>query len=224
MRYARVVMGVLALALAGCQGSLGSTKPYVVGPDPIPGQGFRFVGHVNGDFDGQGFSYAVPVTALVKGHGEMTVTARAFPPPFLVIDGNANVIVEPIAPGKEIEAIQAVQRGEILIRRNGVPGALNPVGSIAGYKTALIRAYEARKAAQPAQPAPAPAAESFPPPPPPPAEPAPVEPPAAEQPAAGATGFVPCVPCVPVPCCGDGGPCEIPSPCAAPAAFVVRRP
>jgi hypothetical protein len=138
---------LLAVALTSCT-TLGAGG-VVAGPDPIPGQGFRFVGHISGDFDGQALAYEVPLTALVKVHGNATITARAYPPPYLVVDGDLNTIVEPV-PMKESEAIAAVRRGDILIRRSGMPGALNPQGSIRGYKSALMQRY------------------SSPPPPPPP--------------------------------------------------------
>jgi hypothetical protein len=156
MRYARSLIALVAiLALVACNSLNGATKPYVIGPDPQAGQGFRFIGHVSGDFDGQGFAYANPITALVKAHGEMMVTIRAFPPPFLVLDGNGNLIVEPL-PGREQEAIQAILNGEILIRRNGIAGALNPMGSISAYKASFTR---------PSSPAPASSAPPAPPPP-----------------------------------------------------------
>lgn len=113
----------------GCAG-VGGAETVHVGPDPQAGQGFRAVAHVNGDFAGQTFAYAVPTSALVKAHGDFTVTLRAFPAPFLVIDGDSSLIVEPL-PGKEEEAVRAVRSGFILIRRNGVAGDLNPVGSAA---------------------------------------------------------------------------------------------
>jgi hypothetical protein len=158
MRHARSFLALAAIVvLAGCNSLSGATKPYVIGPDPQAGQGFRFISHVSGDFDGQGFAYANPVTALVKAHGSMMATIRAFPPPFLVLDGDANLIVEPL-PGREQEAVQAVTNGDILIRRNGVAGALNPMGSISSYKASFTRSSSAPPPAppppQPAAPAP----------------------------------------------------------------------
>ena len=122
---------LLLLALASC-------SAVQTGPDPIAGHGFRGVVHVSGDFDGQAFLEAAPVTALVRGHGNATLTLRAFPPPYVVIDGDWNLVVEP-APQREAEAIQAVQRGEILIRRAGIPGALNKPGTRDAYKATLLR-------------------------------------------------------------------------------------
>ena len=115
-----LVLPVLLLAPGGCS----SGQAIHVGPDPQAGHGFRAVVHVNGDFDGQTFVEAVPTSALVRAHGSMTVTLRAYPAPFLVIDGDGNVIVEPL-PGQEAEAMRAVREGAILIRRNGVAGDLN---------------------------------------------------------------------------------------------------
>lgn len=124
------------------------------GPDPTPGLGFRGLVHVNGDFDGQALADSVPLTALIRGHGDATITIRAFPPPFVTIDGTWNVIVEPV-PLREAEAIAAVQRGDILIRRNGVPGALNAPGSRAAYK-AYLMAPKPAPALPPPPPAPKP--------------------------------------------------------------------
>lgn len=147
---------VLVLALPACSG-------VVVGPDPIPGQGFRAVAHVSGDFDAQAFAYATPLTSLVRAHGNMTVTVRTFPPPHLTLDGGADLIVEP-APGLEQEAQAAVLRGEILIRRRGAAGPLNAPGSIQRFKVELQRIW-----------APAPQ-KATPLPPPPPLPKAPAEP------------------------------------------------
>jgi len=137
-----LVLPVLLLAPGGCS----SGQAIHVGPDPQAGHGFRAVVHVNGDFDGQTFVEAVPTSALVRAHGSMTVTLRAYPAPFLVIDGDGNVIVEPL-PGQEAEAMRAVREGAILIRRNGVAGDLNAPGTRAAYIGALMAAQRARDAA-----------------------------------------------------------------------------
>lgn len=129
-----LVLPALLLAPAGCS----SGQAIHVGPDPQAGRGFRAILNVSGDFDGQTFVEAVPTSALVRAHGQMTVTVRAFPPPFLVIDGSADLIVEPL-PGRESEAMGAVRDGHILIRRNGVPGELNAPGTRAAYIGSLLR-------------------------------------------------------------------------------------
>lgn len=152
MRLVAPALAVLALLLAACS----VADAIKVGPDPQAGHGFRAVVHVNGDFDGQTFMEAVPTSALVRAHGDMTVTLRAYPPPFLVVDGDGNVIVEPL-PGKEAEAQAAVRAGHILIRRAGVAGDLNAPGTRAAYIGGFMRLQKAReaKAAAPAPPAPA---------------------------------------------------------------------
>jgi hypothetical protein len=147
MSRGHVVFSLLSvLLLSACAGVVQR------GPDPLAGHGFRALVHVSGDFDGQVLMEAMPLTALIKGHGNATLTGRPYPPPFLTIDGDWSLIVEP-QPGRESEAIAAIQRGDILIRRNGVAGALNPSGTVRAWKAAL-------------QPMSAPA-----PPPPPPPEP-----------------------------------------------------
>lgn len=127
-----VILLFAVAALVSCRG-------VEVGPDPIPGVGFRGVAHVSGDFDAQTFADATPTSALVRGHGKATITARVYPPPFLVIDGEADLIVEPL-PGREQEAMQAVREGHVLIRRAGVPGDLNAPGSRAAKIASLVKA------------------------------------------------------------------------------------
>lgn len=139
-----VVAFAVSFVVVACQGGGGVVH---VGPDPTPDRGFRAVSHISGDWDGQAFMETIPVTALVRAHGQLTVTVRAFPPPFLVIDGDVQTIVEPL-PGKEAEAVDAVQTGSILIRRAGVVGALNPVGSRDAYVAAAVAAQDARAAAK----------------------------------------------------------------------------
>ncbi len=126
----RVLTALAFIALAGC-------SAVRTGPDPYPGVGLRGILNVNGDFGGQVLADQVPITALIKGHGVATLTVRPLPP-FLSVDAQADVIVEP-APMREAEAIAAVQRGDILIRRNGIPGALNAPGSIKSYKAARMK-------------------------------------------------------------------------------------
>ncbi len=175
MKFLAVGLLVASCVLSGgCPGIPTSPDDFVhVGPDPLPNSGFQGVGHVNGDFDFQTYLFKVPTSALVKGHGNATITVRAFPAPFLVIDGDGNVIVEPL-PGKDDEAMKAVRLGHVLIRRNGITGDLNPVGSIDGFKAAKSTETSTET----------------PPPPPPPAFPptegtGPENPPAPEGPMSG---------------------------------------
>lgn len=138
----KLLVACLALVLVSCR----SSGLVHVGPDPQEGHGFRAVAHINGDFDGQTFAESIPTSALVRAHGDFTVTLRAWPAPFLVVDGTADVIVEPL-PGREAEAMAAVRAGHIMVRRNGVPGDLNPPGTRAAKIAGLIRASRAAKAA-----------------------------------------------------------------------------
>ncbi len=138
-----VLTAISLLAMAGC-------SAVRTGPDPTPGIGLRGILNVSGDFGGQVLADQVPLTALIRGHGVATLTVRPLPP-FLTIDGSWNVIVEP-APMREAEAIAAVQRGDILIRKSGVPVALNAPGSIAGYKAALEQMYAPKAAPLPPPP------------------------------------------------------------------------
>lgn len=120
---------LLAALLAGCTGAVRT------GPDPGPAPlsvGAKAVLHVAGSGDGQvfaeGLGTTIPLTSFVKWEGKATVTIRVSAPPvppFLIIDGDAGLIVTP-APGLEVEALRAVSAGAILIRRDGVPGMLNP--------------------------------------------------------------------------------------------------
>lgn len=117
------VLSVLMLLLASCSSGISQ------GPDPLAGHGFRAVIHVEGKAQAQAFIEAAPLTALFKVSGNYDITVRAFPPPYLVYDGTSDLIVEPVV-GQEQQAVHAVVSGQVLIRRNGVPGALNAPGSI----------------------------------------------------------------------------------------------
>ncbi len=198
-----------SMIAAGCAGVSGGDAVHI-GPDPKPGQGFRAIAHVNGDFDFQTYVEMIPTSALVKGHGEALITVRAWPAPFLVIDGDANVIVEPL-PGKEAEAMHAVRVGDILIRRNGMAGDLNPPGSIAGFKAPSPTTVEKptefpTPAPTPGLP-PAPAVEAAPAQPNPAPAPGKDGPPAGNAPPAPplAFGSASADPC-------PGGRCNVPTP------------
>ncbi len=112
----------------------------------------KAVGSVSGDLSGpQVFIAGVPVNALLKVHGNLTYTVQPFPP-YLTYDGDWNYIIEP-APGMDVEAQNAVLRGDVLIRHEGQPSTLNAPGSIAAYKAAIYKSFYPDKAAAPALPA-----------------------------------------------------------------------
>lgn len=115
-----VAAGLLSLACSGV----------VKGPDPIPGQGFRAVSTGSGTNESQVLMNSAPLTALFKISGNYAITARLFPPPYLVIDGDINLVVEPV-PGQEAKAQEALTLGHALIRRNGAPGWMNAPGTAA---------------------------------------------------------------------------------------------
>jgi hypothetical protein len=134
-----VLFLLLAGGLTGCTSASGSLTP------------IKAVGNASGDMSGpQVFIGGMPVNALVKVHGQIAYTVQPFPP-YLTYDGDYTIIVEPVA-GHESEAIAAVTRGDLLIRKNGIPQALHAPGTIAAYKAALMRAYPP----PPALPAPTP--------------------------------------------------------------------
>src|SRR5688572_25063072 len=112
---------LLALVVAACSGA-----PVHVGPDPTPNVGVRIVAHVQGSWDIQALADQIPLTVLFKGQGQATLTGRPFPP-FLTIDGAADVVVEPV--GDQVEAQRLVSIGHVVILRAGVPGLLNVPGS-----------------------------------------------------------------------------------------------
>ena len=116
------------LLLSACTGASGSLIPV------------KAVGSADGTLTGpQVFIAGVPVNALVKVHGTFTYTVQPMPP-YLTYDGSWSYIVEPVA-GREAEAQAAVLRGDILIRHEGQPAALNAPGSIARYQATLQRMY-----------------------------------------------------------------------------------
>lgn len=169
------VAALLIAALVGCTAG-GSLVP------------IKAVGTAAGDLSGpQVFLAGQAMNALVKVHGNFAYTIQPFPP-YLTYDGDWTIIVEP-SPGKENEAIAAVTRGDILIRRDGQPSALNAPGTIAAYKAALM-----------AMPKP----ESKPPPPPPPPA---DKPPQKTEPKSTASADVSETPTV---CVGDN--CGVPIP------------
>ena len=127
----------LALLLAGCSSAL-TTQPVVVGPDPQAGRGLRVLAHFDGEFDVQALLETAPLSALIRAKGQATVTVRVLPP-FVVIDGDADLVVEP-AVGLEVAATSAVTKGEIVVTRDGVKGLLNKPGTIDA-----IRAQETPK-------------------------------------------------------------------------------
>ncbi len=124
-----VVALVAALVLAACTGIQRG-----VAPAPVPGAvEVRVEASVDGSGVGPNVKIGgVPVTQLVKWRGRATVTAIAtlVPPAATVyFDGDAEFVVEPVA-GAEAQAVAANVRGELVIRRNGVAGALNAPGTI----------------------------------------------------------------------------------------------
>lgn len=121
--YLMVFISIGMISVA-CAGSV------VRGPDPIQGHGFRAVSSGSGSAQAQVFMEATPLTALFKISGNYHITARLFPPPYLVIDGDANIIVEPI-PGQESKAQEALTLGHVIIRREGSPGWMNAPGTAA---------------------------------------------------------------------------------------------
>lgn len=142
MRYfVGILLAVCLLPLAGCasMGGSGTLTP------------IKAVGAASGDMSGpQVFIGGQPVNALVKVHGNLTYTVQPFPP-YLTYDGDYTIIVEPIV-GRETEAIAAVARGDLLIRKNGVPQALHSPGTIAAYKAELMRLYAPKREAPPPPP------------------------------------------------------------------------
>lgn len=141
----RRLLAVFALALAGCTSAGGTLVP------------IRATGKASGDAEGpQVFVGGVPMNALVRVHGNVTYTIQAAPP-YVTLDGDYTIVVEPM-PGKELEAQEAIERGDLLIRREGQPGNLNAPGSVRAMK---LRS-EARRVYVPAN-------RAVPPPPPPPA-------------------------------------------------------
>lgn len=122
MRYA---LALLALALASCSSVGPGPSP---GPSPTPYLDLAVVVRASGEGDVRGH-FGLMQLSLVRWHGNGSITIRPIHP-YLTFDGDSTWVVEP-APGKEREAQHAVRTGAILIRRNGVPGALNAPGTIA---------------------------------------------------------------------------------------------
>lgn len=121
---------LVALCLAGCASGVGAAIP------------LRAVGSASGDAEGpQVFLAGVPMNALVKIHGNVKYTVQPMPP-YVTLDGDYTIIVEPL-PGKEAETQEAIQRGDMLIRRAGQPGALNAPGSIRAFKAMRAALYAA---------------------------------------------------------------------------------
>ena len=130
------LLSLSLLGLGACSGMSGG------GSTVIP---LRAVGKVAGDMTGpQVFILDQTVNALIKVHGDFSYTVQPFPP-YLTYDGNFQFLVEPL-PGHEAEAIQAVDNGDLLIRRAGVPGALNAVGTIRAWKATMVANTLAREA------------------------------------------------------------------------------
>lgn len=123
---AALLLLALAIALPGCvAGSSptnGQTQPQVLA---IP----RLVANVDGKGDAQVFLAQLPLTALFKVHGTYRIVAQPIPP-YLTVDGEGDLVIEPM-PGQEREAQQAVASGQVLVRRAGVAGLLNPPGTAA---------------------------------------------------------------------------------------------
>ncbi len=112
----------------------------------------KAVGSISGDSSGpQVLIAGVPMNALLKIHGQFTYSVQPVAP-FVSYDGDWNYIIEPV-PGMEVEAQNAVLRGDILIRHDGAPSTLNAPGSIAAYKAAIYKSFYPDKAAAPALPA-----------------------------------------------------------------------
>lgn len=138
----RRLLAVLAITLSGCTSAGGTLVP------------IRATGKASGDAEGpQVFVAGVPMNALVRVHGNVTYTVQPIPP-YVTLDGDYQIVVEPF-PGKELEAQQAIERGDLLIRRAGQPGNLNAPGSIRAVK-ARAELMRARLAAPPPPPPPAP--------------------------------------------------------------------
>lgn len=122
---------------AGCSGVPG----VVQGPPESSISPIRFTlrGHVDGTF--QGTYHAdpigntippIPLTALFKVLGDVTVVAQPFIP-YVIYDLRAGAIIEPL-PGQEQAAQQTLDQGLVVIRRAGIAGRMNAPGSIRAQK------------------------------------------------------------------------------------------
>ena len=117
----------------------------------------RATGDITGDSAGpQVFIAGIPMNELVKVHGHVKYTVQPVPP-YVTLDGDYTIIVEPNV-GREAEAKQCLERGDMLIRREGKPAALNAPGSIRTFKAmeSALREYQIRKSIIVAPPAPTP--------------------------------------------------------------------
>jgi hypothetical protein len=70
----------------------------------------------------------VPLSARLVWSHDVTVTIQPFPP-YVILDGEGGSIIEPL-PGQELAAQQSIDNGEVLIRRDGVRGLMNPPGTM----------------------------------------------------------------------------------------------
>lgn len=157
----------LALLLASCQGA-----PVVYNPsEPVPTSLVEGVVNAQGKGDVKVDSPIGPLAQLFKWEGDVTLRIRS-ERPWLVVEENfeseegaepVEVIDEPLvepSPGNEKAALDAVERGDVVILRKGKPSQLDAPGSIAARKARRF------PAATPAKPEPVSSIVEFPPCPP----------------------------------------------------------
>lgn len=134
---------VVTVALVLCSGCSAVPADEVQGPLVATPE---FVINASGEGDAQGVWGGIPLTARFAWRGTGQIRFRS-QPPYVVFDGNAEFIVEPLPP-QAAQAQEDVAAGRVLIRRAGVPGHLNPPGSISS-----ARAQEAGPGAEREEPA-----------------------------------------------------------------------
>lgn len=125
----------LFVLLAGCSGA-----PVYVGPSdgaPAPTSPVRFVANAEGKGDVQ----VIPFTNLLTWEGRVKLIAQPVPP-YLIVEEDfshegdlepVEALVEP-SEGNEAAALDAVERGDVVILRKGKPSQLDAPGSIAARK------------------------------------------------------------------------------------------
>ncbi len=144
---------VAACSLPACTGMTGSTGPAPAGPPAL----IEATGTISGEGSGpQVLVNGIPLNALVRYQGKVTYHVNPLSRPPVTLEGDYTIIVEPL-PGREAEAQQAVDSGDLLILRDGKASGLNAPGSIRAFlqmRASLERFYAAPARQNPPLPTP----------------------------------------------------------------------
>ena len=115
------------LVLTGCASCTSASDSGVVSPIQAVRQHSKVAGE--GEF-GSLYIGPFPFTYPIRWRGNADVTLQYPQLPHVIIDGDNELVVEPISPEAANMVQQDVAAGRIVIRKHGQRAGLSPVGTI----------------------------------------------------------------------------------------------